>query len=240
MDKKFAVVTGASAGIGKEVAIELASNGYCVYANARNLEKLSDLLNLAKTNGLCIKPIIFDVSIKEQVSKALSELDYIDCLVNNAGVGTTPIFEDITEEDWDKVLNTNVKGYFYCTKYSISKMKKGGVVINLSSGAAKTGGDFVSLPYSTSKGGINSLTIAFARMLAPKGIRVNAISPGFVNTRMLPLNEKITREYYSTIIPIGRLGEPEDIAKSVVFLASDNASFITGQIIEVNGGDIMG
>lgn len=119
-------------------------------------------------------------------------------------------------------------------------MTRGGAILNMSSGAAKTGGDFVSLPYSTSKGAINSLTICFARMLAPKGIRVNAISPGFVDTDMLVLNDKITKEYYKAIIPIGKLGVPEDISKCAAFLLSDEANYVTGQIIEVNGGDIMG
>ncbi len=124
-------------------------------------------------------------------------------------------------------------------KYAIRKMKKDAAIVNLTSGAAKTGGDFVSIPYSSSKGAINALTISMARELAPRGIRVNAVSPGFVDTDMLTLNGK-ERDYYPPIIPLGRLGTTEDISNAVYFLLSDEASFMTGQIIEVNGGDIMG
>ena len=124
-------------------------------------------------------------------------------------------------------------------KRLVRKMKKDAAIVNLTSGAAKTGGDFVSIPYSSSKGAINALTISMARELAPRGIRVNAVSPGFVDTDMLTLNGK-ERDYYPPIIPLGRLGTTEDISNAVYFLLSDEASFMTGQIIEVNGGDIMG
>ncbi|MEE0742224.1 MAG: SDR family oxidoreductase [Emergencia sp.] len=236
--KRIAVVTGAAAGIGQGIVLKLAEEGYKVYANARSEERLKETLDLCK--DYVVEPLVFDVTKEEEVKQALSRMERIDCLVNNAGVGVNKAFDDINEEDWNLVLNTNVKGYFFVTKYALPKMERGAVVVNLSSGAAKTGGDFVSLPYSTSKGAINSLTICFARMLAPEGVRVNAVSPGFVDTDMLIVNGKITKEYYNTIIPIGRLGVPRDIADAVSFLASDKAGFITGQIIEVNGGDIMG
>ena len=164
----------------------------------------------------------------------------IDYLVNNAGKSIRKkSIEDLTEEDWDSILDTNAKGYFFMMKYAIRKMKKDAAIVNLTSGAAKTGGDFVSIPYSSSKGAINALTISMARELAPRGIRVNAVSPGFVDTDMLTLNGK-ERDYYPPIIPLGRLGTTEDISNAVYFLLSDEASFMTGQIIEVNGGDIMG
>lgn len=236
--KKIAVVTGAGAGIGQSITLEMAKAGFTVYANGRNEGKLKTTLMLCTDYD--VRPLIFDVSKEEEVKKALAKPERIDCLVNNAGVSINKAFDEIDEADWDLTLGTNVKGYFFVTKYALEKMDRGGCVINLSSGAAKTGGDFVSLPYSTSKGAINSLTISFARMLAPRGIRVNAVSPGFVDTSMLVINEEITRDYYDTIIPIGRLGRPKDIADAVRFLASEDAGFITGQILEVNGGDIMG
>lgn len=240
MKEKIAVVTGAGKGIGQAISLELASNGYIVYANARSEDKIKETIEKGKNADCVIKPLIFDVSKESEVKEKILSLDHIDCIVNNAGIHENKNYDELTEADWDKTFDTNVKGYFYCIKYALKKMTSGNSIINLSSGAAKTGGDFVSLPYTASKGAINSMTIYYARKLAPNGIRVNAVSPGFVDTNMLITNEELTKEYYKTIIPIGRLGYPEDIAKCISFLISDNASFITGQIIEVNGGDIMG
>ncbi len=236
--KKIAVVTGSGAGIGQEIALELARSGRKVYANARSDEKIKETLEKGKMYD--IEPLIFDVCNFDDVKEKISSLNKIDYLVNNAGVSVSGKYNEVTEEDWDVTLNTNVKGYFYMIKYALQKMERGASIVNMTSGAAKTGGDFVSLPYSASKGAINSLTIAFARDLAPLGIRVNAVSPGFVDTNMLVRNEKLTKEYYDSIIPLGKLGEPVDIARVVKFLLSNDASFMTGQIIEVNGGDIMG
>ena len=236
--KKVAVVTGAAAGIGQAIAVELAKAGYLVYANARSEEKLKETLELGKEYDM--KPLIFDVRDVEMIKERISEIERIDCLVNDAGVSlkNKPL-KEFDEADWDLTLSTNVKGYFFVAKYALEKMSKGACIINMSSGAAKTGGDFVSIPYSTSKGAINSLTVCLARELAKVGIRVNAVSPGFVDTPMLEVNGLPT-EYYDSVIPIGRVGKPVDIANMVVYLASDKADFITGQIIEVNGGDIMG
>ena len=236
--KKTAVVTGAAAGIGQAIALELAAAGYKVYANARSMEKIVGTLE--KGRGYDIEPMIFDVRNPREIKEKLGIPDRIDCLVNNAGVSVPGNFRDMGEKEWNLTLETNVKGYFFVTKYSLEKMQRGGSIVNITSGAAKTGGDFVSLPYSTSKGAINSMTIAFARELAPEGIRVNAVSPGFVDTDMLVKSGKLTKEYYGSIIPLGRLGQPSDIANVVKFLLSDEADFMTGQIIEVNGGDIMG
>jgi len=236
--KKIAVVTGAGGGIGQAVALELARRGYQVYANGRSEEKLAQTLALGKEYD--VKPLVFDVQNLQQAEEALGSLERIDCLVNNAGASMTKkSLEDTTEADWDRIIDTNAKGYFFVTKYALRKMTAGGSIVNMSSGAAKTGGDFVSIPYTTSKGAINSLTIAYARELAPQGIRVNAVSPGFIETDMLKLNEKPT-EYYAPVIPLRFLGQPIDIANMVCYLLSDEARYMTGQIIEVNGGDIMG
>lgn len=236
--KKVALVTGAAAGIGQAIALELAKAGYLVYANARSEEKLAQTLEMGKEYD--IKPLIFDVCDVKSVEKGISGLEKIDCLVNDAGISIkNKTIEEFDEYDWDLTLSTNVKGYFFVAKYALEKMSKGSCIINMSSGAAKTGGEFVSIPYSTSKGAINSLTVSLARELAKVGIRVNAVSPGFVDTEMLEVNGLPT-EYYNSVIPIGRVGKPLDIANMVVYLASEKADFITGQIIEVNGGDIMG
>ncbi len=236
--KKIAVVTGAGAGIGQGIVLALAKEGYKVYANGRNEEKLKKTLK--QCTGYDVEPLVFDVSKEEEVKEALGALKRIDCLINNAGVGVNKAVDEIETADWDLILDTNVKGYFFVIKYALESMGRGGSVVNLSSGAAKTGGDFVSLPYSVSKGAINTMTVCYARQLAPRGIRVNAVSPGFVDTDMLIINEKISRDYYDNMIPLGRLGLPEDIANTVAFLLSDKAEFITGQVWEVNGGDIMG
>ncbi len=236
--KKIAVVTGAGAGIGQSIALELAKKGYQVYANGRSEERIRETLELGAAYDM--KPLIFDVQNLQQTEDALGTLDHIDCLVNNAGASMTKkSLEDTTEADWDRIIDTNAKGYFFVTKYALRKMSEGGSIVNMSSGAAKTGGDFVSIPYTASKGAINSLTIAYARELAPLGIRVNAVSPGFIETDMLKLNEKPT-EYYAPVIPLKFLGQPIDIADMVCYLLSDKARYMTGQIIEVNGGDIMG
>ena len=236
--KKTAVVTGSGAGIGQAIVLELAKRGYKVYANARSEEKIAETLKLCSEYD--VEPLIFDVQNLQQAEAALGSLERIDCLVNNAGASMTKkSLEDTLEADWDRIIDTNVKGYFFVTKYALRKMTSGGSIVNMSSGAAKTGGDFVSIPYTASKGAINSLTIAYARELAPQGIRVNAVSPGFIETDMLKLNEKPT-EYYAPVIPLKFLGQPIDIANMVCYLLSDEARYMTGQIIEVNGGDIMG
>ena len=236
--KKIALVTGAAGGIGQAIVCRLAEEGMKVYANARSEEKLKKTLELCK--GCDVEPLIFDVTDLADAERKIMSLEGIDYLVNNAGKSIRKkSIEDLTEEDWDSILDTNAKGYFFMMKYAIRKMKKDAAIVNLTSGASKTGGDFVSIPYSSSKGAINALTISMARELAPRGIRVNAVSPGFVDTDMLTLNGK-ERDYYPPIIPLGRLGTTEDISNAVYFLLSDEASFMTGQIIEVNGGDIMG
>lgn len=236
---KTALVTGAATGIGQAIVRELAEEGYQVYAAARTKEKLEKTLELCA--GLDVKGVYFDLLTPETIEEAIAQLPALDALVNCAGlsVARTPCRE-VSPEDWDDTLNTNVKGNYWVTVSALKKMGRGGAIVNISSGAAKTGGDFVALPYSVSKGAINTLTVCFARELAKEGIRVNAVSPGFVDTRMLIRNDKLTTEYYDSIIPIGRLGVPQDIAQSVSFLLSEKASFITGQVIEVNGGDIMG
>lgn len=236
--RKVALVTGAGSGIGRAIVYMLAKQGIKVYANARNEEKISETISLCK--DFDVEPLLFDVTDPEMIREKIDSLERLDYLVNNAGKSI--VKKEIAEydqDDWDSILNTNVKGYFYVTQAALKKMSGGAAIVNMSSGAAKTGGDFVSIPYSTSKGAINSLTICLARDLAKRGIRVNAVSPGFVNTPMLMLNGKPV-DYYDSVIPLGKLGVPKDIANMVLFLLSYEASYITGQIIEVNGGDIMG
>jgi len=239
MKGKIAIVTGAAKGIGRATAIELASKGAKVYANGRNLESLNDILCEAKEKGLDIVPLPFDISKEEDVIKSIGSIPHIDYLVNNAAVCPHVSYENLTEAHWDLIFSVNVKGTFFCTKHALEKMDgEGCSIVNISSGAGKTGGAFVGMPYATSKAAINNMTQAFAKKMASKGIRVNAISPGFVETRIL--NEMpIPRDVIRADIPLGRIGTPEEIAKFVSFTLSDDASFMTGQVIEVNGGDVM-
>ena len=216
--KKVALVTAGNKGIGPE--------------------KLDETLKLCE--GYDVSPICFDVRDYDTMMKKISDLGHLDAVVNCAGLSIAKkTIEELTVDDWTSILDTNVKGYFFVIKAAVANMEKGGAIVNISSGAAKTGGDFVSIPYSASKGAINSLTISVARDLAPRGIRVNAVSPGFVASDMLKLNGK-PFDYYDDKIPLQRLGQPEDIANMVSFLLSEQSSWMTGQIIEVNGGDIMG
>ncbi|MCI6855040.1 MAG: SDR family oxidoreductase [Firmicutes bacterium] len=207
--RKVALVTGAGSGIGRAIVYMLAKQGIKVYANARNEEKISETISLCK--DFDVEPLLFDVTDPEMIREKIDSLERLDYLVNNAGKSI--VKKEIAEydqDDWDSILNTNVKGYFYVTQAALKKMSGGAAIVNMSSGAAKTGGDFVSIPYSTSKGAINSLTICLARDLAKRGIRVNAVSPGFVNTPMLMLNGKPV-DYYDSVIPLGKLGVPKDI-----------------------------
>ncbi len=239
MKGKVAIVTGAAKGIGKAIALELAGAGARVYANGRSLESLSDLLREARERSLDILPLPFDVSKEEEVIRAMHSVETIDYLVNNAAVCPYIPYKDLKEADWDLMFAVNVKGTYFCTRHAVDRMRSpGGSIVNISSGAGKTGGAFVSMPYGTSKAAINNMTVTFAKLFASKGIRVNAISPGFVETRIL--NEMpVDKDAIRADIPLGKIGLPQDIAPIVRFTLSDETSFMTGQVIEVNGGDVM-
>jgi NAD(P)-dependent dehydrogenase (short-subunit alcohol dehydrogenase family) len=236
--KKIALVTAGNKGIGQGIVLRLAKEGYKVYASARSIDKIEETMGLCKDYD--VEPIIFDVRDYDDLMGKIRALGHLDAVVNAAGLSIVKkTIEELDITDWTEILDTNVMGYFFVIKAAIENMEAGGAIVNITSGAAKTGGNFVSIPYSSSKGAINSLTISVARDLAPRGIRVNAVSPGFVASDMLKLNGK-PFDYYPDIIPLHRLGKPEDIANMVYYLVSDESNFMTGQIIEVNGGDIMG
>jgi len=234
---KIAIVTGAARGIGREIAITLAEAGANIVAADINLEgatKVVKEITDKKRGGIAVK---VDVSLKKDVDlmvkKVLKKYSTIDILINNAGICYLRPFDEISENEWDKVMAINLKGTFLCCQavLPIMKEKNRGCIINLTSLAAKTGGILVGAHYSASKAGVTSLTKSLAKYAAKYGINVNAVSPGFIDTEMTK-----DFDYDVSTVPLGRLGTPADVAKVVRFLTSEDAKYITGEIIDVDGG----
>lgn len=241
--QEVAIVTGASKGIGREIAKELAQEGIQVIANYNKSEKEAKSLQeeLAKKN---IKLDIFkaDVSKREEAKKlisyALEKYGKIDILINNAGISEYKLFTDETDEDWNRVINTNLYSAFIMSQEASYNMihNKKGCIINISSIWGIVGGALEVL-YSISKAGIDGMTKALSKELGPSNIRVNSIAPGMINTKM---NSKFTKQEIEEIkeeIPLEKIGEPSDIAKCVKWLVKD--TYTTGQVISINGGWII-
>ncbi|MBD9158683.1 MAG: glucose 1-dehydrogenase [Clostridiales bacterium] len=241
--QEVAIVTGASKGIGREIAKELAQEGIQVIANYNKSEKEAKSLQeeLAKKN---IKLDIFkaDVSKREEAKKlisyAIEKYGKIDILINNAGISEYKLFTDETDEDWNRVINTNLYSAFIMSQEASYNMihNKKGCIINISSIWGIVGGALEVL-YSISKAGIDGMTKALAKELGPSNIRVNSIAPGMINTKM---NSKFTKQEIEEIkeeIPLEKIGEPSDIAKCVKWLVKD--TYTTGQVISINGGWII-
>lgn len=242
LKNKVAIVTGASQGIGKEIALHLAKNGAKVVV-ADITDKMLEVANEIKSSGsqgLAVKCDITKMEeVENMVDNTIKKFSRIDILVNNAGIYPFKPFLEITEQDWDRVLNINLKGTFHCVKAVVSKMvsQKYGKIINISSMAGSTVGFPNQAHYSASKAGIVGLTKTLAIELAPFGININAIAPGpIVPTGTKTTNNIEAMEQIRKIIPIGRMGQPEDVANLVLYLASDESSFITGQCIVIDGG----
>lgn len=233
---KTALVTGGSGGIGSAVCRTLSENGYLVYINYNSSEKKA--LALADNiNGIAVK---FDVSDRESVNNAIKSISHIDLLVNNSGISEINTFDSVNPDTADRILNINLRGTLNCSRAVLPDMihNKSGVIINIASMWGECGAS-CEVDYSASKAGVIGFTKALAKEVAPSGIRVNCISPGFILTDM---NRNFSDEDLRMIkedIPLGIFGTPENIADSVMFLASDKASFITGQILGVNGGMVI-
>lgn len=241
--ERIAIVTGASRGIGREIAKQLAKNKIKVIANYNQSEKEAlELKKELEQENITIEIMKADVSKREQVKKmvqnVLGKYKKIDILVNNAGISEYKMFRDETDEDWNRVINTNLYSAFAMTQEVIPNMVQNqeGCIINISSIWGLTGASLEVL-YSISKAGMNGMTKALAKELGPSNIRVNAIAPGAIDTDM---NANLTKKEWNQLqeeTPLGKIGMPEDIAKCVKWLVEDN--FTTGQIISINGGWVI-
>lgn len=241
--RKNIIVTGGSRGIGAAIVKLLAESGHNVVLNYnKSEEKAKQIQNELKEKGINIEIFKADVSKREECKKlieyAIEKLRYIDVLVNNAGIAQFKVFTEITDEEWNKMLQTNLNSVFYMSQ-EISKhmiYRKDGNIINISSIWGLVGSS-CEVHYSVSKAAINGMTKALAKELGPSNIRVNAIAPGLINTDMNNDIEPETMKEIAQETPIGRIGEPIDIAKCVKWLVEDE--FTTGQIISPNGGWVI-
>jgi len=244
LNGRVALVTGASQGIGRACAIALAKGGAKVALAARNQEKLKQAVDEITSAGGEAAAFAIDVadedSIKAGVKAAIEKFGKIEILVNNAGVTRDSSFRKMDRAAWDEVINTNLTSVFDITRRFIDAMaaRGWGRVINISSIVGRIG-NFGQTNYAAAKAGLIGFTKALAREYASKGVTVNAIAPGFVKTRMLDrVPEKALKSVLDTT-PVGRLGDPMDIGASVLYLASPAASFVTGHVLDVNGGMAM-
>lgn len=241
---KCAIVTGASNGIGRSIALKLAEEGAYVVINYNSdVKAAEETLNIVRKNQGYAEIYKADVSDYNQVQSmikfAIDTYGKVDILVNNAGISKVGLFMDFNEEQWDSMINVNIKGVFNCSHAVIPNMiqNKKGVIINMSSMWGNSGASCEAV-YSATKGAVNSFTKALAKELGPSNIRVNAISPGVINTRM---NKWLTEEEKNDLldsIPLMKFGETYDVANLAAFLAQDNSGYITGQIITIDGGFI--
>lgn len=240
-ERKVALITGASRGIGKACAIELAKAGYDIAVNyAGNVEAANKTIEELKALGVDAQAFKFDVSNQEEAAKGIDEViakfTRIDVLVNNAGITRDGLFMRMSAENWDAVINTNLSSAFYVSQPVVKIMMKqrSGSIVNMSS-VVGVSGNAGQANYSAAKAGLIGLTKTLAKELGSRGIRVNAVAPGFINTDM---TKDLDTSKFLDFIPLKRLGEVEDIAKTVKFLAADS-DYITGQVIEVDGGLII-
>jgi len=242
---RIAFITGASQGIGQACALELANRGAAVALAARNQEKLNQLVQQITASGGTAASFCLDVTDEEQIKSAfkaaIAHFGKIDILVNNAGITRDQLVMRMKRADWDAVLNTNLTSAYLCTQQVIGPMLKQrwGRIINVTSIFGQTG-QAGQANYASSKAGLIGLTMAVARELASRNITCNAVAPGFIDTAMTSGLADDLKQNAVKLIPLGRVGTPEDVAHAVAFFASEESSYITGQVLNVNGGMLMG
>jgi len=245
LEGKVAVVTGASRGIGRAIALKLAEEGAKVVVNYSGSQaKAEEVVAMIQENGGEAIAVQASVSKTEEVTAlmdaAVKTYGSLDILVNNAGITRDNLIMRMKEDEWDDVLNTNLKGVFLCTKAVTRQMMKqrAGRIINISS-IVGVAGNAGQANYVAAKAGVIGLTKTTAKELASRNILVNAIAPGFIETEMTEQLPEDIKQGMLTQIPLAKLGQPEDIAKAVAFLASEDANYMTGQTLHIDGGMVM-
>ena len=241
LENKIALVTGAARGIGQAIALQLAADGADLALCDVKAEWLEDTAAKVKALGRRAETYAMDVAngaaVGEAVAKVLADFGRIDVLVNNAGITRDTLLMRMSEEDWDAVLDINLTGAFLVTKAVVKPMMKqrSGAIVNIAS-VVDIMGNPGQANYTASKAGLIALTKTTAKELGSRNVRVNAIAPGFIHTAMTDKLSEPIKEAMLKMVPLGRLGEPEDVAKAVAFLASDAAAYVNGQTLAVCGG----
>lgn len=241
---KVALVTGGAQGIGRTISEELARAGAHVVLGDVNLEGAQARAEAINNSGGSASAVKIDVSnateVREVFDFIIKDKKPVDIVVNNAGITRDGLMVRMKESDWDLVLDINLKGSFLCSQQAAKQMmkQKSGAIVNIAS-IVGVMGNFGQANYSASKAGVIGLTKTLAREVASRGIRVNAIAPGFIDTEMTRVLDEEVRQKLIEQIPLARLGLPEDVARCVNFLVSDKSSYITGQVINLNGGMLM-
>ncbi len=245
LEGKVAVVTGGSRGIGRAICVRLASMGALVYINyVSRSSAAEETQKIIQDAGNRAEIICFDVAqgdaVQEAFKKMVADAGSTDILVNNAGITRDGLMARMKESDWDEVMNTNLKGAFFCAKAASKAMmkKRWGRVINISS-VSGVAGNPGQANYSAAKAGLIGLTKSMAREYASRNITVNSVAPGYIKTEMTDLLDEKTQEQLKRDIPLAVLGSPEDVAGAVAYLASEDGRYITGQTLHINGGMYM-
>lgn len=244
-DRKVAIVTGAVRGIGKAIALQLARDGFAVVVNYRGDEAeanaVCEEIRAEGGDALAVQADVTDADdVAALVEATMNHYGRVDALINNAGITRDTLMLRMKEEDWDAVLTTNLKGAFLCSKAVLRPMmrQRSGAIVNLTSVVGLVG-NVGQANYAAAKAGLIGLTKSMAKEVGARNIRVNAVAPGFINTRLTDVLSDDVREWAMNIIPLDRFGEPEDVAGAVSFLVSPAARYITGNVLSVDGGMFM-